>query len=82
MSTGVLLYLSPILFGTELGFLVLPGTIVVFIASWLYMEGAAPKDANTPQKESSDEPEKLSIFAKLAAVARVSVIDRGRNVQC
>lgn len=37
------------------------------------MEGAAPKDPNPAQKESSDEPQKLSIFAKLAAVARVSI---------
>ncbi|TAQ89874.1 hypothetical protein B7494_g1813 [Chlorociboria aeruginascens] len=71
VSTGILLYLSPILFGTELSFLVLPGTIVVFIASWLYMEGAAPKDPNPPPKESNSEPQKLSIFGKMAAVSKL-----------
>ncbi|KAL3426432.1 UDP-galactose transporter [Phlyctema vagabunda] len=69
VATGILLYLSPILFGTELGFLVLPGTVVVFIASWLYMEGAAPKDPNPPKE--TNEPARMSIFSKLAAVARL-----------
>ncbi|KAK3078881.1 hypothetical protein LTS18_006379 [Coniosporium uncinatum] len=43
IATAILLYLSPILFQADLSFLVLPGTVVVFIATWLYME-------NTPRK--------------------------------
>ncbi|KAH8819502.1 UDP-galactose transporter [Xylogone sp. PMI_703] len=71
VSTGILLYLSPILFNTELSFLVLPGTVVVFIASWLYMEGAAPKDPNPPPPRDPSAPEKRSIFAKMAAVSKL-----------
>jgi len=65
------LYISPILFGTELSFLVLPGTIVVFIASWLYMDNPPPKDPNAV----SNEPQKLSIFGKLAAVSKASYLN-------
>ncbi|OLN96061.1 CMP-sialic acid transporter 2 [Colletotrichum chlorophyti] len=67
VATGILLYVSPILFGTSLSFLVLPGTVVVFVASWLYMDNPPPKDTNAPQ---TNEPQKLSLFGKLAAVAR------------
>ena len=42
-ATGILLYISPILFGTELGFLALPGTFLVFVASWMYIRYPAPK---------------------------------------
>ena len=45
VSTGILLYLSPILFGAEMSFIVLPGTLVVFISTWLYMEAAPPKSS-------------------------------------
>ncbi|RFU28397.1 hypothetical protein B7463_g7933, partial [Scytalidium lignicola] len=71
VSTGILLYLSPILFNTELSFLVLPGTVVVFIASWLYMEGAAPKDPNPPPPRDASVPEKRSVFSKMAAVSKL-----------
>ncbi|RDW84823.1 UDP-galactose transporter [Coleophoma cylindrospora] len=71
VATGILLYLSPILFGTELSFLVLPGTIVVFIASWLYMEGAAPKDTNASMPKQVNEPTHPSIFSKMSAVSRL-----------
>jgi hypothetical protein len=43
MSTAILLYISPILFGVQMSFLVLPGTTVVFIATWLYMEATPPR---------------------------------------
>ncbi|PHH81140.1 hypothetical protein CDD82_1283 [Ophiocordyceps australis] len=36
-ATGILLYLSPIIFGAELGSFVMIGTLIVFIASWLYI---------------------------------------------
>ncbi|GKT43301.1 CMP-sialic acid transporter 2 [Colletotrichum spaethianum] len=67
VATGILLYVSPILFGTKLSFLVLPGTVVVFVASWLYMDNPPPKDPNPPP---SNEPQKMSLFSKMAAVAR------------
>ncbi|GJC77648.1 CMP-sialic acid transporter 2 [Colletotrichum liriopes] len=67
VATGILLYVSPILFGTKLSFLVLPGTVVVFVASWLYMDNPPPKDPNPPP---TNEPQKLSLFSKMAAVAR------------
>lgn len=51
-ATAILLYISPILFGTSLSFLVIPGTIVVFIASWLYMDNPPPKDPNAPPPSS------------------------------
>jgi hypothetical protein len=68
-ATGILLYVSPILFGTHLGFLVVPGTIVVFVASWLYMDNPPPKELGPPPPP---EPQKLTLFAKLMAVAKVS----------
>ena len=46
VATGLLLYLSPILFGTQLSFLTLPGTFVVFASTWLYMEATPPNDPN------------------------------------
>ncbi|KAK1979657.1 UDP-galactose transporter [Colletotrichum cereale] len=66
VATGILLYVSPVLFGTTLSFLVLPGTVVVFVASWLYMDNPPPKDPNPP----TNEPQKMSLFSKVAAVAR------------
>ena len=52
ISTGVLLYLSPILFNTSFGFLTVPGTLVVFIATWLYLEANPPK----PYRPSPAQP--------------------------
>ena len=54
VSTGILLYLSPILFGAEMSFLILPGTVVVFISTWLYMEATPLKPA--PNSTSEQEP--------------------------
>ncbi|TEA11053.1 CMP-sialic acid transporter 2 [Colletotrichum sidae] len=67
VATGILLYVSPVLFGTKLSFLVLPGTVVVFVASWLYMDNPPPKD---PNPAPAGEAQKMSVFSKLAAVAR------------
>lgn len=62
VSTGILLYLSPILFGAEMSFLVLPGTLVVFISTWLYMEAAPPKPSpnSIPEQASQAPPTMLS----------------------
>jgi hypothetical protein len=40
LSTGILIYLSHIVFLVELPFVVLPGTLVVFLATWLYTKEA------------------------------------------
>jgi hypothetical protein len=47
VSTGILLYMAPILFGTQMSPLVMPGGMVVFVSSWLYMEAALPKEEQT-----------------------------------
>jgi len=36
VATSILIYLSHVVYLVELPFVVLPGTIVVFLASWLY----------------------------------------------
>ena len=68
VSTGILLYISPILFETEMSFLVIPGTLVVFVSTWLYVESAPPKDAKTISEPlikatlfGSDESEKQKV---------------------
>ncbi|KAK2624938.1 hypothetical protein QTJ16_005307 [Diplocarpon rosae] len=43
VATGILLYVSPILFGTNTSPLIVPGGLVVFISSYLYMEFPAAK---------------------------------------
>ncbi|KAG4441639.1 hypothetical protein IFR05_002846 [Cadophora sp. M221] len=53
VATGVLLYISPILFGTTMAPLIIPGGLIVFVTSWLYMECPAPK---RPIVTFSDEP--------------------------
>ena len=62
VSTGILLYLSPILFGAEMSFLVLPGTLVVFISTWLYVEAAPPKSSpeQAPPTMLSQASERVS----------------------
>jgi UDP-galactose transporter len=62
-ATGILLYISPILFGTKLGFLAIPGTFLVFVASWMYIRYPAPKETN----EVQDKPRgKLRLFVSAA----------------
>jgi hypothetical protein len=48
ISTALLLYISPIFFGVQMGTMVIPGTMVVLLATWLYMEATPPKDSNAP----------------------------------
>lgn len=52
-----------------MSFLVLPGTLVVFIATWLYMEAAPPKQSpSLPNTEPSESPRSLlgSLFGSIA----------------
>lgn len=44
VSTGILLYVAPMVFAVPLSFLVIPGTITVFVATWLYIDSAKPKE--------------------------------------
>lgn len=65
MSTAVLLYLSPLLFGVEMSFLVLPGTTTVFIATWLYMDATPPR-SNTPAQEApSLQPSERTLVGEI-----------------
>jgi hypothetical protein len=74
VATGILLYVSPILFGTKLGFLVVPGTVVVFIASWLYMDNPPPK---TPAPAAADGGRKGAAFSWLGDYMKVSLVVDG-----
>jgi hypothetical protein len=67
VATGILLYLSPIFFSTPLSFLVLPGTVIVFVASWLYMENPAPQD---PKPTVASMQEESGLFGRLTAISR------------
>ncbi|KAH8814816.1 UDP-galactose transporter [Xylogone sp. PMI_703] len=71
VSTGILLYLSPIFFNAKLSFLTLPGTIVVFIASWLYVEGAPPKDSSIPPQKDQSATLKRNVFSKIDNVVKL-----------
>lgn len=42
ISTAILLYVSPLLFNVHFSFLVVPGTCIVFVATWLYAD-SGPK---------------------------------------
>ena len=44
VATGILLYVAPMVFAVPLSFLVIPGTITVFVATWLYIDSAKPKE--------------------------------------
>lgn len=59
ISTAILLYISPVLFGVDLSFLVLPGTSVVFIATWLYMEATPPRPTSQAPAQQA-QPAELS----------------------
>jgi hypothetical protein len=56
LSTGILIYLSHIVFLVELPFVVLPGTLVVFLATWLYTkEAIAESDTKEFGTDHHDE---------------------------
>ena len=75
VSTGILRYLSPIFFGAEMSILVLPGTLVVFISTWLYMEAAPPKSAPNliPEQAPTTMPTQASerVSAKVCFSGRI-----------
>lgn len=58
ISTGLLLYISPLYFDVDFSFLVIPGTAIVFLATYLYMVSSPAKPTAPPS----------SIEAKLESV--------------
>lgn len=65
MATAILLYISPILFGVDMSFLVLPGTSVVFIATWLYMEATPARSPTASPVLAPMQPKERSTVGKL-----------------
>jgi hypothetical protein len=55
ISTAILLYLSPLYFDVDFSFLVIPGTVVVFLATYLYMV-STPKPTAPPAQPELKEP--------------------------
>lgn len=68
ISTGILLYISPILFGVGMSFLVLPGTAVVFIATWLYMDASPPRSSVPAPAVQLSEPSERSFVGNILYV--------------
>ncbi|KAF2395650.1 hypothetical protein EJ06DRAFT_484915 [Trichodelitschia bisporula] len=64
ISTAILLYISPILFNINFSFLVIPGTLTVFLATWLYME-ATPKPPAQATLTPAEVPAERSFFSRL-----------------
>ena len=72
ISTAILLYLSPIFFGASTSFLVLPGTVIIFIASWLYLRGGAESGQNAHDQTAKPESDGITTGRqKLGNWARV-----------
>ncbi len=78
VSTGILLYLSPILFGTVLGDLVIIGAGLTFFASWLYISRPAPQKKN--QTTDRGPQSNNRIFAAISGIFEVSVSKHQRPV--
>jgi hypothetical protein len=56
ISTAILLYLSPLYFDVNFSFLVIPGTVIVFLATYLYMFSTPPKPVAPPSGPELKEP--------------------------
>ncbi|RCI17269.1 hypothetical protein L249_3151, partial [Ophiocordyceps polyrhachis-furcata BCC 54312] len=73
VATGILLFLSPILFGSELGSLVIPGTLIVFASSWLYMMYPA-STSQTADHDSKRLPKYWRVILGLLTVVTVGIV--------
>jgi hypothetical protein len=65
VATAILLYVSPILFHVSFSFFALPGTLLVFTATWLYVIGGSPPSppsANPPKESGPESVSRLSRF--------------------
>ncbi|EQL03355.1 UDP-galactose transporter [Ophiocordyceps sinensis CO18] len=73
VSSGLLLYLSTILFGTRLGTMVVPGTIIVAFSSWLYLAtpAAATRSSAGPGRDSCKT---LGVFVKRYRVPYLAML--------
>ncbi|KAF4962840.1 hypothetical protein FSARC_9083 [Fusarium sarcochroum] len=65
-ATGILLFIAPLISDTSLSFLVVPGTLIIFVASWLYMENPPAKPTNMKPKSELNN----GFFLKLGAIAK------------
>ncbi|KAF2101116.1 hypothetical protein NA57DRAFT_55176 [Rhizodiscina lignyota] len=54
ISTGILLYLSYLIFGATFSALAIPGTAVVFISTYIYMDSTPPKDSTAASGSGKD----------------------------
>jgi hypothetical protein len=59
VATGILLFLSPAISGTSMTPLTVPGGLIVFISSWLYVKSA-------PKKSAEEEAPKLSLGQQIS----------------
>ena len=53
VATGILLFLSPVISGTSMTPLTVPGGLIVFISSWLYVTSSAKKSEDEPAAKPS-----------------------------
>jgi hypothetical protein len=82
ISTGVLLFIAPILFGASSSPVVIPGASIVLIASWLYIEGAIPSvhaEQTRPASPSNESTirniaSRFRIWVLLLAIATTTAI--------
>jgi hypothetical protein len=76
VSTGIILCLASVLLKKQLSWFFLPGLVVVFAASWLYIANAP---SETPV--ASDWEQRKPLWAKIQAVAKVSTIFGHKNLR-
>ncbi|KID81920.1 UDP-galactose transporter [Metarhizium guizhouense ARSEF 977] len=65
IATAILIFLSPIFFGTTFNLLIVPGSIVVFGASWLYAMNPTPKPNKNGSHASNSQHRPWTSLPKL-----------------
>ena len=80
VSTGILLFMSPAISGTTMTPLTIPGGLLVFISSWLYVKSPAEKSAESedtlPKVESPSRMYSFGISVSRTACCQVfKIID-------
>jgi len=79
VSTGILLYVSPLLFGTPMNPLIAPGAIIVLVSSWMYVESALPKDQEELLGQTAST--RRTCRSVLGAIAEVCIACFGIQLQ-
>ncbi|RDA94647.1 hypothetical protein CP533_2432 [Ophiocordyceps camponoti-saundersi (nom. inval.)] len=79
VATGILLYISPILFGSELGSFVILGTLIVFASSWVYMKYPVSAPSTTQSDDGrghrpSQLPKHWVMILGLLTVVTVGIV--------